>query len=291
MLALKTILAPVDFSEQSEMQIEMAANLARHFDSRVVLLHVIPMFGHPHPTDPAAARAYQRKFEDEIRGGVEQALEEMAGRMGIEGVETAVRSGDPAMQIDCVAKQIGADVVVLPTAGRGLFRQSSIGSVTRRALLDMDCPVMTGVHAKRVVARDAHPYRRIGWLATLQPGDDKVLAWARDFAAAYDAELRVLHALPWLESLGKRVPEHVAAELIGHARERIDKMLQEAGVNATVDIRLAPFESAFYELLKAANADVIVTSRRRAETSIGIFGPHVEVTEAVRLSPRPIISV
>lgn len=291
MLALKTILAPVDFSEQSEMQVEMAANLARHFDSKIVLLHVIPMFGHPHPADPTAAQAYQRKFEDQIRGGIEQALQEMAGRMASDRVETLVRSGDPAAQIDCVAKEMKADLVILPTAGRGLFRQSSIGSVTRRALLEMDCPVMTGVHAKRVDARAVHPYRRIGWLATLQPGDDRVLAWARDFAVAYDAELRVMHALPWLESLGKHVPEDLADSLIGAARERIGEMLEQAGVSAPIDVRLAPFESAFYELLKASGADVIVTNRRRGDALIGMFGPHAEVTEAVRLSPRPIVSV
>ncbi|MEZ5362322.1 MAG: universal stress protein [Bryobacterales bacterium] len=74
MLKINTILAPVDFSEYTETQGEAAVNLARHFDSKVVLLHVIPMFSYPHPADPTAAKAYEHKFEAEIRGGVEQAL-------------------------------------------------------------------------------------------------------------------------------------------------------------------------------------------------------------------------
>ncbi|MEZ5362323.1 MAG: hypothetical protein R2748_08275 [Bryobacterales bacterium] len=38
---------------------------------------------------------------------------------------------------------------------------------------------MTGVHAKRVPARTEHPYRRIGWLATLEPGDDRARLGSR----------------------------------------------------------------------------------------------------------------
>lgn len=284
MMRIKTILAPVDFSEFSERQVETVANLARHLDSKILLLHVIPMFGYPHPADPTAAKAYERRFEDQIRGGVEQALSEMAGRLDLAGIETAVRRGDPSEQIYCAAKQIQADLVALPTAGRGMFRQSSIGSVTRKALLDLDCPVMTGVHGKRVEARAVHPYRRIGWLATLEPGDDRALAWARDFAAAYDADLRVMHALPWLTSLGEHVPERVLSDLTGGAREKIGGLMDDAGVDAPVTIRLAHFEDALHQLIKAEQPDLIVTNRHRADAS-------VDVTDTVRLSPLPVVSV
>ncbi|MEZ5393554.1 MAG: universal stress protein [Bryobacterales bacterium] len=285
MLKINTILAPVDFSEYTETQGEAAVNLARHFDSKVVLLHVIPMFSYPHPADPTAAKAYEHKFEAEIRGGVEQALTEMAGRLSLGSeADCVVRKGDPSEQIYCAAKQCQADLVVLPTAGRGVFRQSSIGSVTRKALLDLDCPVMTGVHAKRVPARTEHPYRRIGWLATLEPGDDRALAWARDFAAAYDAELVVLYALPWLTSLGKHVPEQMRAEMTAHARERIHALMEQAEVEAPVNIRLAHFEEALLELVRVGQPDVIVTNRHRADASI-------DVTDTVRLSPLPVISV
>ncbi|MCB1021368.1 MAG: universal stress protein [Acidobacteria bacterium] len=285
MLQINTILAPVDFSEFTDAQGAAAVNLARHFGSKVVLLHVIPMFGYPHPADATAAKAYEREFESEIRAGVEQALTDMAGRLSLGSeAERVVRKGDPAEQIYCAAKQCKADLVVLPTAGRGVFRQSSIGSVTRKALLDLDCPVMTGVHAKPVKEDAEHPYRRIGWLATLEPGDDRALAWARDFAAAYDAELVALYALPWLTSLGKDVPEQQRAEMTAHARERIHAVMDQAGVDLPVNIRLAHFEDALRELIQVGRPEVIVTNRHRADAS-------VDVTDTVRLSPIPVISV
>ena len=279
MLTIKTILAPVDFSDRSEAEAETAANVARHFGSKIVLVHVIPMFGHMHPADPTAAKAYQRKFEAEIRAGVETALEEMAERLPIpENIETLVLSGDPAEQIECVAKQKRPDLVVLPTAGRGRFRQSTLGSVTTKLLHDLDCPVMTGVHLERVEARAEHPFRRIGWLATLQPGDDKVLAWARDFAAAYDADLRALYALPE----GRSQQE---------AHDQIEDLLRHAGVKTSITICEGRGEAVLHELVKAEHVDVIVASRERSDVTVGLFGFYSDVTETVRLSPRPVISV
>lgn len=279
MLTIKTILAPIDFSDRSEAEAETAANIARHFGSKIALVHVIPMFGHPHPADPTAAKAYQRKYEDEIRGGVETALQEMAGRLAMTGnIETIVRSGDPAEQIECVARERRPDLVVLPTAGRGRFRQSTLGSVTRKLLHDLTCPVMTGVHLEHIAARAEHPFRRIGWLATLQPEDDKVLAWARDFAAAYDADLRVLHAQT--ENCSKEI-----------ALEKIEDLLRGAGVTAEITIRPGKGDEVLYELVKAEHVDVIVSTRERSDAAVGLFGIYSDVTEAVRLSPRPVISV
>ena len=96
MLSIKTVLAPIDFSDRSDVEAETAVNIARHFGSLIVLLHVIPRFTHLHPIDPTATKDYQRKFEDEFRVGLETALKEMAGRLGLgEEAETLVRSGDP----------------------------------------------------------------------------------------------------------------------------------------------------------------------------------------------------
>ncbi len=287
MLTIKTVLAPVDFSDRSEMQVETAENIASHFGAQIVLAHVIPMFGFLHPADPTAAKAYQLKFESEIRDGVEQALSEMAGRMSSgEKMETVVRSGDPGDEIAKLAEELRADLVVLPTAGQGRFRQSTLGSVTTKALHDVACPVMTGVHLERVEARAVHPYRKVGWLATLQAGDERVLAWARDFAAAYDAELCAMHALACPES---GMPEGWAEARTERARSKMESLLEDAGVEA--NIRVAHGETAFRELVKATRVDVIVTSRRRTDAVLGLSGLHGAVTETVRLSPRPVISV
>ncbi|MEZ5362324.1 MAG: hypothetical protein R2748_08280 [Bryobacterales bacterium] len=94
----------------------------------------------------------------------------------------------------------------------------------------------------------------------------------------------VLYALPWLTSLGKHVPEQMRAEMTAHARERIHALMEQAEVEAPVNIRLAHFEEALLELVRVGQPDVIVTNRHRADASI-------DVTDTVRLSPLPVISV
>lgn len=138
MLPVATILHPTDFSEHSEFAFRLACSLARDYDARLVLLHVLPppmvVYGGglaPPPdmwTDTDEAKAHLRKMEAE------------ASRVR---VESLVMEGDPVDMILRAAKETHSDVIVMGTHGRTALTRLLLGSVAEAVLRKAPCPVLT----------------------------------------------------------------------------------------------------------------------------------------------------
>ena len=293
-MKIKTILAPVDFSGRSEAEVENAVNIALHFGARIVVLRVVPDCGHLHAIHPRAVEAYEREFSAEIRQGAAEALDEVARRLGAgSDIETAVAHGDPAAEIEQAVLHRGIDLVVMPTAGGGHFRRLLLGSVATKVLHDLECPVMTGVHMPEVQPRAAHPYQRIACLVDLDGDSERVLAWARDFAGAYDAQFHLLHAPPFLQTLGAGpyMPANLMPAYLEHAREKAEQLLERVGLDAPILIQPGEVEDALPKAILESGANVVVTGRRRPDGRLGLAGLRVDLAAAIRHSPCPVISL
>lgn len=291
---LKTILVPVDFSERTEAEAEHAVNIAKHFGARLIFQHVLPIFPGPTPTDAEAAAAYSHDFSADIRAGIEGALASLAERVapGME-VECVVDSGAATEKIEEAAKAAEAGLIVMPTAGRGRFRRHLLGSVTTQVLHDIPVPIFTGVHVKDVDPYAQHPYRRIACKLELETGDEAVLRWALDFAAAYDAQLTLLTVLPFLDGPGATaaLPEPLREQALATAKERLEKL---AAVQRPVPGAAAiggPVEDVLPEFLRAHQIDLLITGRHRSQEVIGIMGWRRDLIDTVRSTPCPTISV
>jgi nucleotide-binding universal stress UspA family protein len=111
MLPLATILHPTDFSEQSEFAFRLACALARDYQARLVLLHVIPpplvYGGGPVPAEtwPSAEEAKEK-------------LRQLEGQVHRVRVESQVMEGDPVDMILRAAEETNSDVIVMGTRGR-----------------------------------------------------------------------------------------------------------------------------------------------------------------------------
>ncbi len=292
--ALKTILVPVDFSERTEAEAEHAVNIAKHFGARLIFLHVLPIFPGPTPIDLEAAIAYSHDFSADIRAGIEGALVSLAQRVapGME-VECIVDSGAPTEKIEEAAKAAGAELIVMPTAGRGRFRRHLLGSVTTKVLHDIPVPIFTGVHVQDVDPYAQHPYRRIACKLELDAGDEAILDWARDFAAAYEAELTVLTVLPFLDGPGAApaLPKHLREEALAAAQERLGQVAAAEGAIAHAAAIGGPVDKVLPEFLRARQMDLLVTGRTRSQEVIGVMGWRRDLIDTVRSTPCPTISV
>lgn len=142
MLPLRTILHPTDFSEHSAFAFRLACSLARDYNARLILLHVLPspmvVYGGgpvPSGTLPTAEEA-----AEELRG-----LEKQAHHLRI---ESTVMEGDPVDMILRAAKETDSDVIVMGTHGRTALSRLLLGSVAELVLRKAPCPVLT-VRAQR----------------------------------------------------------------------------------------------------------------------------------------------
>ncbi len=143
---VRTILCPVDFSENSLMALEHATYFARQHDAKLYLLYVIPTGEISLPSE-----LYRR---DEKSGGADlvwaekaarEKLQEMAHSRLNEGIryEILVRGGDPATGILETAESIEAGMIVMATHGRTGLAHFFVGSVAERVVRESLCPVLT----------------------------------------------------------------------------------------------------------------------------------------------------
>jgi nucleotide-binding universal stress UspA family protein len=294
MLSLKTILAPVDFSERSTHAAEHAVALADRFQSEVVLVHVIA----PAPFEYAAFEggAYlgaSGAAEREIRHAAEQRLTALADKIRADGrVQSHVLTGDPAGEIERLVQELKADLLVMSTHGYGPFRRLVLGSLTTKVLHDVACPVFTGAHIPEVTPFNPQPYKRIGCAVDLGPHSEAVLGWAWDFARAYEEDLTVIHAAPLLEvggSYGDIFPADTRKALIEAARSGLDNLIEKVGCRAQVKVECADPATLVREVADKDYLDVLIIGRSLDTGLLGRLRTHTYAI--IREAPCPVISV
>jgi len=131
------VLVPLDGTPLAESALPAALAVARRFDARITLLHVLEtkppaqVHGTPHLVDPTRASAY---------------LDEVAAWLSARGGNVAQHVHAPAMKtvegISDHAIELGADVVVLCTHGARGLRGLMLGRVAQRVLAATVVPVL-----------------------------------------------------------------------------------------------------------------------------------------------------
>jgi nucleotide-binding universal stress UspA family protein len=189
------ILCPVDFSEFSSLALEHALRLARWFDARVEVLHVIPFLpfamaagGVPVPYSSEATHAMRESATQEIADLVAPLLSE-----GVP-IETKLLEGSAWRLILDEARTWPADLLVMGTHGRSGFEHLLLGSVAEKVLRGATSPVLTIGRAM------PHPgkgplFRRILCAADLSRASERTLDVALSLATENDARITLLHVI------------------------------------------------------------------------------------------------
>ncbi len=146
------ILAPVDFSPGSESAATYAFRLAGRLGGRLRLLHVVRGIGGAGAGVAPGAWDDLAAAEREAREQAERDLADLATRLargagGAEGPEpetAIVTAGEStADAIVNVAREAGADLIVMATQGRSGLRRMVLGSVAEQVVRSAHCPVLT----------------------------------------------------------------------------------------------------------------------------------------------------
>jgi nucleotide-binding universal stress UspA family protein len=158
-MQVRTILVAIDYSPHAAEALRWAESLAQKYRARLLLLHVLAAGGKATtPLESTLARPSPASYEEmahgiwaryQTVGGLEAAararLEAFAERRLSRPVSAQVRVavGKPAEQILRVAREVGADLIVMGTHGRTGWRHVVLGSVAEAVLRQAPCPVFT----------------------------------------------------------------------------------------------------------------------------------------------------
>jgi nucleotide-binding universal stress UspA family protein len=142
------LLVAVDFTSVSDHAFERALDLAAHLGARVTALHVyaLPALRIGDSDYIPSAEAVTR-----VTAVAEEKLDKLVAQHARPGVEVArlLRTGrPPADEICAAALELGADMIVVGTHGRGAIGRALLGSVALDVLRDAKVPVLS-VHEKQ----------------------------------------------------------------------------------------------------------------------------------------------
>ena len=137
----KTTLIPTDFSSGAKQAAEEALTLTRAFGGRAVFLHVMErrtLFPPAYGLTPVLAPISPEMFEPDWQ----EFLHELPLGGGLEW-EKQTRAGDAAQTIVDIAKEIGAELIVMGTHGRTGLAHMLLGSVTEKVVRLTECSILT----------------------------------------------------------------------------------------------------------------------------------------------------
>ncbi|HEY5656638.1 MAG TPA: universal stress protein [Myxococcota bacterium] len=142
MILFRTILVPVDFSNDSAKAMRYAVELARRFGAKIHLLHSYPV--HIGGIAPYGM-VVPESFEKDCRDAAAKHLGQWADKVGSEGVpvETTVTPVFACEAIVKAAREVNADLIVMGTRGLTGLKHVLLGSVAERTIRVAPCPVLT----------------------------------------------------------------------------------------------------------------------------------------------------
>ena len=143
-IEIRTILCPLDFSENSEHALLYARAFAQAHDAKLLLLHVVelPMsYLSPEVVLPVDILERQKEACVQNLTAITEAV-----RRELPQTEWLLAEGNPFPRIVEMARTHGVDLIVMGTHGRTGLAHALLGSVAEKVVRKAPCPVLTVKH-------------------------------------------------------------------------------------------------------------------------------------------------
>jgi nucleotide-binding universal stress UspA family protein len=284
MTKISHILFPVDLSPRCAAARPVVESWARRFNAKVTLLHTVQIpitsYGGPDgypivldiPGIEASAKARLERFAFDIPD-----------------VTRVVSLGDPAYETVQYAEKHGTDLIMMPTHGYGPFRSLLLGSTAAKVLHDAHCPVWTSAHIEQIPEEARTEIHNI--LCAIELGAETVelIHTAQDLAAAWQAKLQLVHAVPVDETWPEKYLEgDYRNTLIRKSRDEIDQLQKDAGTNLEVTVEGGTASHIIRDAARKSSADLVITGRGKLHATFGRL--RTNTYAIIRDSPCPVLS-
>jgi nucleotide-binding universal stress UspA family protein len=156
MVVIKSILVATDFSEPSTVALSYGRDLARTYNARLHVLHVVEDVMLRYPIDGGfVGPDLQKELEAAARRNLEAQITDDDRRTL--DVAPVIKSGvNLAETITAYARDNAIDLIVTGTHGRGAVKHFLLGSVAERVVRIAPCPVLTvRSHERDFIVPDA----------------------------------------------------------------------------------------------------------------------------------------
>lgn len=257
LVRIRKILCPVDFFRASEAALVYAGSLAKNYEARIHILHVIP------PASSFLSFAQDtgklvKSAHDESR----LRLTRIAKTVKASGVHPSVevRFGEIDREIVNTIGEYKANLVVAGTHGRRGFQHWLIGSVCERLLRTAPIPILTIGHVRTFAGLPNIKRVLIG--IDFSAGSTEAAAWGFSIAQKYQADVTLIHVADFV--MGD-IPDRYRNSLLEGIRLEMEKLIPaEASTRCAITTRVE-FGIPFQLILKLAE---------RGKDNLIVLGTH-----------------
>jgi len=257
----RKIVVATDFSGSAQRALDVALAIAARGKAEIHLVHALEV-------PRAVFSPYAMAIPDDLISGAREAarklLEAAAARVRERGISvaTTLASVPAGASLAGVAKEVGADLVVVGSRGHTGLARIALGSVAENTVQQSPVSVLT---VRGEGHADTPKVIVVG--VDFSPHAERAVAVAADWARAFGAQLHLVNGLeltmPFLAPYEVTVPAALIDESYADARKRlaaIAETLRDVDVQTTV-LSAAPHD-ALDTVAERVKADLIVTGSR-----------------------------
>lgn len=281
------ILLATDFSPSSQSALLYSLAIARRYQARVIMAHVV----NPSGTKLLGHDAVERSVNDAWRDAhAEMTNQLIAGRL--EGVDNHVEvaQGEVWEELSKLIDKYKADLLVTGTRGRTGVWKLLLGSTAEKIFRNSSIPVLTiGPRITTGIPPESGP-KRVLYSTGFAPHSVRAGQYAFSIARRQQAKLAMIH-------VAKEVPEDsqpMRAQLERDSRHRLEGLIPpDAGLVSPPEI-FVEFGNPAEAILKTAdhwNPDLIVLGLRRSEEESGKRATWATAYNVVCNAKCPVLTV
>ncbi len=216
---MKKIIVPIDFSEQSEYAMKVAASLAKKHGSEILALHMLEL-NYAVINSAEGVHPEQTVFLLKL---AEKKINEFLDKPYLKGVSVTpiIKHYKVFSEVNDIAKQHQVDLIVMGSHGTDGLKEIFIGSNAERVVRNADFPVI-------VVKEELKVFKINGLVFACDFKEDNLVAFkkAQDFAKMLSAEVELVY----INTPGDNfLSNHDAYEII-------NEFLSKANVGQQVEI-------------------------------------------------------
>jgi nucleotide-binding universal stress UspA family protein len=293
----KNILCATDFSDFSNHTISYGVALAKEFEAKLFVSHVIDLssvaiYGE-FQLDPIGQQ--NRIMED-----ADAQLKELTGDQPISW-EPLITVGKPSDEISRAVEEKDIDLVITATRGRSGLKRIILGSVTERLMRTLTCPLLVVNSPEHNLVSPADQEIRLKKILVgcdFSPDSGQAIKHALSLAQEFEAELHLAHVIepptqPDLHKEDSPVSEEIQQDYRDLLIQKLKEMVPaEARYWCTPQTGLLegqPYEE-IVAYAESKDIDMIVLGVRGHGLVKTLFlGSTTD--RVVRRSPCPVLSV
>ena len=196
--------------------------------------------------------------------------------------------GEPGSVIRDLVQHQSADLVMLPTHGRGPVRRFLLGSVTAKVLHDVSAAVWTGTGAAISGHIPSLPCRTILCALDGTAEAECVLRAASTIASLYGASLSLVQVIEPMPVADIDMSPYQHDRMEG-ARFNLRELLGTVGVDAPHEVVEATVADGVRLQARRLKADLVITGRGHSQGLFTTLRSHLY--QVVRESPCPVLSI